>query len=188
MKTSTPPRKSRDGAGMSDDAVRAATGKDWGEWTRTLDRAGAPKMTHAQIAAMLADRFGVRPWWSQMVTVGYERLTGRREKHETKAGYQVSVSRTLAIATEKCELAWRDARRRKAWLPEKIAVRASSSPGVIRFAWQDGSDIEVRLTTKGDAKVQVVVQASKLAGAAAAANAKQLWRDRLASMGDALLA
>src|SRR5688572_27657477 len=72
---------------VSDDRVKGATGRDWAEWRRVLDAAGARKMSHAEIARMVHDRFAggdpstssgsVPPhnagWWSQMVTVGYER-------------------------------------------------------------------------------------------------------------------
>ena len=57
-------------AGISDAAVRKATGKGWAEWIRVLDRKGAKKMTHREIAAWLAAAKHTGPWWSQMLTVG----------------------------------------------------------------------------------------------------------------------
>ena len=38
---------------MSDAAVQAKTGKTWPEWFAVLDKAGAAKMTHKEIAAHL---------------------------------------------------------------------------------------------------------------------------------------
>lgn len=173
----------RAGAGMSDEAVRRATGKDWAGWVRTLVRSGAAKMSHAEIARMLEADHGLSAWWSQSVTVGYERLTGRREKHQVAGGYSASVTRTLAVSAAACERAWRDARKRKAWLAERIAIRASATPGVVRFAWEDGSDVEVRLVAKGEEKTQVAVQVRKLRDAKAVAGTKKVWGERLAALG-----
>jgi hypothetical protein len=61
--------------GIGDEAVRAKTGKTWGQWIATLDKAGARTMEHAEIASLLHEKFGVPGWWTQMVTVGYERRT-----------------------------------------------------------------------------------------------------------------
>jgi len=82
---------------MSDDAVKAKTGKTWKQWFAVLDKAGAQKMTHQEIAKYLSEKQGVGPWWCQMVTVNYEQQTGRRQNHERPDGFQVSVSRTLNV-------------------------------------------------------------------------------------------
>lgn len=38
---------------MSDDAVEAKTGKTWSYWFRLLDKAGAKKMNHQEIVAVV---------------------------------------------------------------------------------------------------------------------------------------
>jgi hypothetical protein len=60
-------------AGMSDASVKEATGCTWDRWVRTLDRAGAAEKSHREIAKIVAF-FGTPSWWTQMVTVGYERI------------------------------------------------------------------------------------------------------------------
>ena len=50
---------------MSDAAVQAKTGKTWKEWFAILDRAGARKMAHKEIAAYLYRELQVPAWWSQ---------------------------------------------------------------------------------------------------------------------------
>ena len=47
-----------------------------------LDRAGAKKMTHQEIANYLHTKHSVPPWWTQMVTVTYEQQRGLRDKHQ----------------------------------------------------------------------------------------------------------
>ena len=59
--------------GASETAIRRGTGKGWAEWIRILDRWGAKKHTHREIARWLRDERGVTGWWAQSVTVGYER-------------------------------------------------------------------------------------------------------------------
>jgi hypothetical protein len=61
-------------AGMSDAAVAAKTGRSWPEWVRLLDADNAAALPHREIAALVHEKHGVGSWWTQMVTVGYERL------------------------------------------------------------------------------------------------------------------
>ncbi len=49
-KTGRTPKKT---AGISDEAVRAKTGKTWAEWMRVIDRACGQKMDHKSIAQFL---------------------------------------------------------------------------------------------------------------------------------------
>ena len=71
--------KKRAAPGMSDAAVKAKTGKTWAEWIAALDKAGAKAMSHKEITKLLSSRHKLADWWSQMVTVGYERAKGLRE-------------------------------------------------------------------------------------------------------------
>jgi hypothetical protein len=64
-------------AGQSDEAVSRRTGHTWPEWVRILDAKGAATMEHPAIARMVSG-LGVPDWWSQTVTVGYERIKGLR--------------------------------------------------------------------------------------------------------------
>jgi len=57
---------------MSDEAVKAKTGKTWKQWFALLDKAGAQKLTHKAIVKYLSEKQNVGPWWCQMVTVTYE--------------------------------------------------------------------------------------------------------------------
>ena len=82
--------------GISDTAVRKATGKGWKEWFSILDKAGAKKMEHKAIARLLHDEQGAGDWWRQMVTVEYERVRGPREKSQSPEGFRVSIGKTIA--------------------------------------------------------------------------------------------
>jgi hypothetical protein len=57
-------------AGMSDESIRARTGKTWAQWVRVLDAIDATKMSHTAIATYLHEKHKVGDWWAQGVTVG----------------------------------------------------------------------------------------------------------------------
>lgn len=84
-------------AGISSEAVQAKTGKTWTEWFKLLDKAGAAKWPHKEIAELIHDEFGCPGWWSQMVTVGYEQARGLRVKHQSATGYSANVSKTIGV-------------------------------------------------------------------------------------------
>lgn len=61
-------------AGMNDAVIKAKTGCNWERWVKALDQWGAEKMSHREIADMVNTKWKVDGWWSQTVTVGYERI------------------------------------------------------------------------------------------------------------------
>jgi uncharacterized protein YndB with AHSA1/START domain len=162
---------------MSDAAVKAKTGKVWKEWFEILDRSGAKKMAHKEIAKMLSEKHSVGPWWCQMVTVVYEQDRGLRDKHEKVEGYQIGVSRTLSVPLTKLYQAFATQRARDRWLMEDgLVVRKANVNKTMRVTWKDQkTSLEIYFTGKGDNKSQVVVQHSKLPDAKAATKMKSYW-------------
>jgi uncharacterized protein YndB with AHSA1/START domain len=166
---------------ISDEAVLAKTGKRWDDWFALLDAAGAQRLSHKEIVALLSEQHAVGAWWRQMVTVAYEQARGLRAPHETPAGFQVSASRTLAVPAAKAYRAWKDTRSRARWLPGiELALRTAAPDKRLRFTCPaDQSVVEVYLTAKGDAKTQVAVQHSRLPNAAAVKRQRAFWRAAL---------
>ena len=72
-------------AGMSDAAVKKATGRDWREWVAILDAEKSAEKPHRDIARYVAS-LGTPDWWSQTVTVGYERIRGLRAIGQRRGG------------------------------------------------------------------------------------------------------
>jgi hypothetical protein len=172
--------------GISSTAVERATGKSWAQWFTVLDRAGAAKMTHAQIAEHLASRCAVPPWWSQMVTVGYEQARGRRVKHQKPDGFSISATRTLPVPLATLYAMFADARRRGRWLDESMVIRKQTRNKSMRITWPDDTNVNINFYTKGEAKSSVQVEHDKLASAAAATKAKTAWKRRLDALAVAL--
>jgi hypothetical protein len=172
---------------VSDVAVKAKTGKTWAQWCTVLDRAKAGNMSHREIADLLDSKFGVGPWWTQMVTVGYERARGRRAVNQTTRGFSASVTRTIGASAAAAFRSWSDDVARAAWLPGQLfTVRASTAGKSLRITWPDGTNVDVTLTSRGPKKCVVAVQHDKLVSAAAVRGAKSYWGLRLDALRDEL--
>jgi Domain of unknown function (DUF4287) len=177
-----PAASSARAAGIGDDAVRAKTGKGWTEWFTILDKAGAKKWPHKEIAEFLADEHGCPPWWRQMITVGYEQARGLRVKHQTAAGYIANASKTIAVPIAKLYAAWVEPKLVAKWLPEakKMTVRKATVNRSLRITWIDGNaGVEAMFYAKGPAKSQVAVQHGKLASTHEVTEKKEFWGERL---------
>lgn len=177
MATKTPIDDATD-LGMSSEAVENATGRGWDAWLTLLDKAGAATMKHKDIAAMLHAEHDVSGWWSQMITVGYERARGLRKVHEKTDGFSASVSRTLAAPVGEVYRAFATPAGRADWLgaPEqRFKVTTANTDKSLRIAWGESMRVEVNFYAKGPAKCQVQVQQNKLRAAGDVAKAKAFW-------------
>jgi hypothetical protein len=165
---------------ISDAAVKAATGKSWDKWREILDIAGAAEWDHKTIAAHLR-KLGVGRWWNQMVTVGYERASGRRAVNQTATGYSLSASKTIAVPISRIFAAWTTEAARRRWLTgSKLDVSKATKNKSIRYGWNGGkSRVEVLFYSKGEAKAQVVVNHTRLGSAKDAARFRAFWGGKL---------
>ncbi len=174
---------------VSDAAVAAKTGRPWREWFRVLDGWGAASKTHPEIARYLAEARGVPPWWSQMITVHYERARGMRVVGERATGaFEASVQRTIPAHAASARAAWLDDSARAAWASPPSLARAlgraaatlresRTAQGVVLrmdLGGTTGGRLEVQLTPKGASTVVRVTHAG-LPTAAARDKAKAGW-------------
>jgi uncharacterized protein YndB with AHSA1/START domain len=167
-------------AGMSDATIRKATGRDWTEWVAVLDAIKAHEKPHGEIAGYVFSLGGISGWWSQGVTVGYERIRGLREIGQRRGGaYEANKSRTFAVPIEKLFAAFTNARTRKRWLDANMKVRTATANKTVRASFDDGTLAQFYFTDKGKGKSSVAVQHQKLADQDTAAKTKQWWTERL---------
>jgi hypothetical protein len=167
---------------QSDEVIRQRTGKSWAEWRETLDAWSAADKSHTEIAAYISGDLGIDGWWAQGVTVGYERMIGRREVGQRNDGsYSASVSKTLNAGVNDVHAALVDDEARAAWLADGIVTfRTASAPKSARFDdLEAGVIIAFFLTTKGDGKTAVQVQADKFVSQHHADAWKSAWKPRL---------
>lgn len=175
-------------AGMSDEAVRAKTGKSWAEWVAALDAAGAARMPHRDIAAHLHAEWRLPGWWAQTVTVGYERIRGLRDVGQRRGGsYEANKSKTFPVPVETLYRAFAEKRRRRLWLGDvALEIRTSTAPKSMRITWNDRTHVDLWFTRKSAAKSQVAIQHRKLASKEDAAARRAYWTERIAAL-EALL-
>jgi len=174
-------------AGMSDASIKAKTGCTWERWTNALDYAGAQEWPHRQIAEYVHEKFKVGDWWSQTVTVGYERIKGLRQIGQRRDGsFEAAKSKTFAVPLARLYRSWSVAKLRAKWLPEDLTIRSATPRKYMRITWDDGSSVLLGFTKKGAAKSAVAVQHIKLGDRAAVTKMKAFWQERLAALGDLL--
>ncbi len=171
-------------AGISDEAVRKATGKTWAEWFAILDAAGAARMDHQGIVKVLVGQHGVGPWWQQMVAVNFERARGLRQTHERPDGYQISRSKTFEVPVDRVYRLCSDEVERARWLPEgPLVIRKETPNRSMRITWVDGrTNLELMFYPKAGDKTELTVQHSKLPDARQAERMKGFWEQRLEAL------
>jgi hypothetical protein len=171
-------------AGMSNAKIKEKTGCDWSRWVWALDRLGADEMPHGEIARMVHETYKVDGWWSQTVTVGYERIKGLREVGQRLDGhYEASKSKTLPASVSAVFRAFKDPRTRARWLAQPdVTVRTAKRDKTMRLGWPDGTIVAIGFIPKGTAKAQVAIQHLKLTSKAQATEVKAFWGERLAAL------
>lgn len=174
---------------VSDERIRENTGRGWDDWVAVIDAGPSRQASHTTIAAWLVEEHGVDGWWAQGVTVGYERLTGRRLPCQMKDGtFSVSRSKTLSMGGEEFRERLHDDAARAALLPGLSSVpRSKPTTKAPKFALSDaesGKDLgtlQFRLEP-ASAGAKLVVTHEKLPHPQAAEKWKQHWGDWLESL------
>ena len=167
----------------SDAAVKAKTGRDWAAWFELLDRSGAQKLKHKQITELLTGKHAVPNWWSQMVTVEYERARGLRARHEKADGFSVSVSKTVATTLGNLYETTANGTKRSKWFPKGVFEPSSQTKGkYLRGAWNKTARLEIGFYAKGPGKAQIALQVNKLPDQSSVDAELATWRAALAKL------
>lgn len=174
---------------MKDAAVIKATGKAWNAWFAILEERGARSLPHADIAKLLHDDYSVPGWWSQNVTVAYEKSIGRREAGQRCDGdYSTSASKTLPGTLDEVLERWL---ARVAGVDGLDGVPFATGPGVSRtekwrywrVALSDGSNVAVNISAKAKgASCVLAIEHDKLAGKPEAERWKSFWKAYLSAL------
>lgn len=174
-------KKPKETKRSSDEAVKAKTGKVWAEWFAILDKAGAKKWMHKEIAAYLYEKQKVPGWWSQMVAVGYEHERGIREKFQNCDGdFAANSSRTFVAPVAKLYQAWTEEKFRNRWLPDAdIEITTATKGKSLRAKWDGDTRLSVYFYPSGNEKTRVVVDHMKLTSSKECTKMKNFWFDAL---------
>lgn len=174
-------------AGQTDEVIEKQTGRTWSEWVKMLDAFGGREKPHRDVAEHVHS-LGVRDWWAQTVTVGYERIVGLRQIGQRRSGtWEASKSRTFAVPVDVLFAHFADARKRRKWLGDvAVTVRKATAPKSMRVTWDDGTSVEIGFYPKGEGKSSVAIQHTKLASKEDVAARKKFWGERFDALGELL--
>ncbi len=174
-------------AGMSDASIEKRTGCTWEKWVQALDYAGAADWSHRATAEYVQRTWKISDWWSQAVTVGYERIKGMRQIGQRLSGaFEATKSKTIAAPAAKVHRAFTDSRLRRKWLDTPVEIRKAAAGKSVRMTWPDGTSVEVWLDPKGASKTATAVTHRKLRDKADVDERKRFWQERLNALANQL--
>ena len=143
------PTSERKLSSVSDDAVAAATGRNWDEWIAFLDKLGAAEMDHKEIVALTAGPGGLaNGWWQQSVTVGYEQARGLRVVGQTSgADFQIGVQKTLPVSSDVAWALLSERPGRDVWLGKTASLEFRKGQ---EYRTEEGRVGEIRSCVPGE--------------------------------------
>ncbi|MBV9349273.1 MAG: hypothetical protein JO026_00825 [Patescibacteria group bacterium] len=177
---------------ISDEAVKKATGKNWKEWSSILDKAGAKKMPHKDIARFLYDRYFAKKrqkrvaniatsngWWAQMITVEYERARGMRSVNQNASGFLVSVHRTVKEPLPALMKKWNRLAASKTVALKKLErLPSRTKRDMMRYKAKTGG-LVVSFDKRSPYKSRIVVEAIRLSNAGEVERERKFWKEAL---------
>lgn len=170
---------------FSDEALRKQTGKDWQEWKATLENWGAAEKSYPEIIKFVAEEYNYNRWWSEGITVGYERMIAQRAVGQMNDGlYSASVTKMIDANIKRVHGALVVDLTRRQWLDSSVArLRTSMAPISARFDdYEANVIIAFNLTKKDAEKTLVQVEATKLPTKKSANTWKAAWKPRLVKL------
>ncbi|HEY0106397.1 MAG TPA: hypothetical protein VGB91_09960 [Rhizomicrobium sp.] len=172
---------------MTDAGIAAKTGHGWEVWFARLDKAGAAKLDHKGITALLDRTFKPGPWWGQMIAVSYERARGLRAANQKCDGeFSVGVTRLFPVPLSRLHAAVTDTARWAQWMPIGAFAETSRTENkYLRARWKKDARIAIGFTAKGEDKAQVAFDIGRLSGTEAVEKERAAWKkavDKLSKM------
>lgn len=169
--------------GTDVEVVRERTGRDWDQWRALIDAWSGHADGHTAVARWLEQEHGVDGWWAQQVTVGWERITGRRLPNQLADGtFTAGRSATRSLDADALRSRLLDDPGRAALFPEMATeLRSRPTSKNVRLGLPEGV-AELSLATKPDGRVTVTVQHQKLPSPESVTRWKAFWGDWLAGL------
>jgi hypothetical protein len=167
----------------SDAVIRDNTGHAWQHWRELIDAWPGHVQGHSAVAAWLQQEHDVPGWWAQAITVGWERLTGRRLPHQMADG-TFTANRSATITADPLVLGGllRDEDAHALLFPGLAPqLRSRVTSKSVRIALVSGV-AELSLATKDDRRVTLTIAHAKLPGPADVAHWRSFWGEWLATL------
>lgn len=121
---------------FTEEVIRTNTRKSWNEWCDFIEAWPGHVDGHTAIARHIHENTDLNGWWSQGVTVGYERIVGLRLPHQMADGtFTASKSRTMDVDVPALrELLVSDDARAELFGDVKTELRSRSNAKSLRLA------------------------------------------------------
>jgi hypothetical protein len=147
---------------LSDEAVREATGRGWDDWCDLIDDWPGHEDGHTAVAAHVREQ-GIAGWWAQTVTVGWERITGRRLPYQRPDGtFTAGKSRTVRVEAADLRAMLLDETDRADLFPgQQTALRSRPTSRDVRLAIGPGTAL-FTVATQPDGRTKVTVNHERL--------------------------
>jgi hypothetical protein len=161
---------------ISEEKVKAATGKGWMGWFVILSRMDVTTLPHKEVAKRLKEKYGAPSWWAQMIAVEYERARGGRKKNERAGGtYAVNVTKVMPVALGKLFAA--ATAKHKDWFPPGAFTETSKTKDKYwRGKWKKDRKLEFGFYAKGDGKASIALEIGKLPSEADVDKERAAWK------------
>ncbi len=166
---------------MSDAALVQATGRTHDEWADLIDTRWGDDFEHAAVARWLEKEFdSVDGWWAQTITVGYERITGRRLPYQRSDGlFACNKSRTVTIDADVFhKLLLSDEDRADLFPDQPTQLRSKPTTKALRIAiGPEGAVAIFGIDDVGDGRSRITVQHERLPTHDSVEEWKFYWSD-----------
>ena len=160
----------------TDDVIRERTGRGWDQWRDVIDAWPGHADGHTAVARWLREEQDVDGWWAQAVTIGWERITGRRLPGQMADGtFTANRSATITTDPEALREMLLDGDDRDVLLaglePE---LRSRPSSKTLRIGLRSGV-AEISIAPRDDDRVTITVAHTKLSSPDEVAHWKGFW-------------
>ncbi|HTT99909.1 MAG TPA: hypothetical protein VMF58_17800 [Rhizomicrobium sp.] len=163
---------------ISEEKVKAATGKGWMGWFSILNKMNANALPHKEVAKRLKEEYGAPSWWCQMIAVEYERARGGRKKNERAGGtFAVNVTKVMPVSLAKLFATATSEKTRKTWFPAGAFEETSKTKDKYwRGKWKKERKLEFGFYAKGDGKSQIALEIRQLPTEADVEKERAAWK------------
>lgn len=185
-RSETAPREWLSEPEFTDDVIRSNTERGWDEWSDLIESWPGHVDGHAAVAAHIQAEYGLNSWWSQAVTVSWERITGRRVLNQRANGtFEASKTRTVTVDHDALRAALFDDIERGDLFPGfDTEMRSKPSTKVPRVAFPDGVAL-FTMTPLDDGRLRINVAHGQLESPDAVAHWKAYWSEWLLAVDEA---
>lgn len=166
-----------------DEVVCANTGRGWEEWRELIDAWSGHADGHTAIAAWLQQEHDVDGWWAQAVTVGWERITGRRLPYQRVDG-TFTANKSATITTDHDalrEMLLQETGRTDLFPGLDPELRSRPNSKNVRIGLEQGV-AEINMAPKDDGRVTVTVAHAQLESPEDVEQWKGFWSGWLAAL------